>query len=107
VHLGDRLVVEEHAEPAEQPLHDHEQHGRGAEGLASPPSTDVDRDAERAAWGRAAAADLVAAILEDREPETGMYAGRTTLEMTTAVFAASLSGMRVAIPLTDRNSPLG
>ena len=79
----------------------------GAEGLASPPSTDVDRDAERAAWGRAAAADLVAAILEDREPETGMYAGRTTLEMTTAVFAASLSGMRVAIPLTDRNSPLG
>jgi hypothetical protein len=36
-----------------------------------------------------------------------MYAGRTTLEMTTAVFAASLSGMRVAIPLTDRNSPLG
>jgi hypothetical protein len=36
-----------------------------------------------------------------------MYAGRTTLEMTTAVFTAALSGMRVAIPLADRGPPLG
>jgi predicted dehydrogenase len=72
----------------------------GAEGLESPPpSGDVDRAAERAAWGRRAAADLVAAIIEDREPETGMYAGRTTVEMTTAIYASALSGRRIEWPL--------
>lgn len=71
----------------------------GPEGLDSPlPGSDVDRAAERAAWGRRAAADLVAAIVEDREPETGMYAGRTTVEMTQAVFAAALSGRRIDWP---------
>ena len=72
----------------------------GPEGLDSPlPESDVDRAAERAAWGRRAAADLVDAILEDREPETGMYAGRRTVEMTAAIYAAALSGKRIEWPL--------
>ena len=72
----------------------------GPEGLDSPlPESDVDRAAERAAWGRRAAADLVDAILEDREPETGMYAGRRTVEMTQAVYASALSGQRIGWPL--------
>ena len=60
----------------------------GAEGVESPPMnvSDADRAAERVGWGRRAAADLVDAIDEDREPETGIYAGRTVLEMTTAVY---------------------
>jgi predicted dehydrogenase len=71
-----------------------------AEGLDSPlPESDVDRAAERAAWGRRAAADLVDAILEDREPEAGMYAGRRTVEMTAAIYAAALSGRRIEWPL--------
>jgi predicted dehydrogenase len=72
----------------------------GPQGLdAPPPASDVDRAAERAAWGRLAVADLLDAIAEDREPETGMYAGRTTVEMVAAVFASGLSGRRVAWPL--------
>jgi hypothetical protein len=75
------------------------------EGLEAQPAAAVDRAAERAAWGRRAALDLVESILEDREPETGMYAGRTVLEMTTAVFASAVSGSRVDLPLADRGSP--
>jgi len=72
----------------------------GPQGLdAPPPASDVDRAAERAAWGRLAVADLLDAIAEDREPETGMHAGRTTVEMVAAVFASGLAGRRVAWPL--------
>ena len=83
----------------------------GPAGLdAAPPATDVDRAAERAGWARRAAADLVAAIAEDREPETGMYAGLTTVEMTAAIYASALTGRRIAWPLNDspasRRSPL-
>ena len=79
----------------------------GPEGLDSPlPDSDVDRSAERASWGRRAAVDLVDAIVEDREPETGMYAGRTTVEMTAAVFASAVSGAKIALPLRDRGNPL-
>jgi predicted dehydrogenase len=79
----------------------------GPEGLASaPPEADVDRAAERATWGRLAALDLLDAITEDREPETGMYAGRTTVEMVTAVYASALTGRRIEWPLTDRKNPL-
>lgn len=68
----------------------------GPQGLVSePPAGDVDRGDERMAWGRRAALDLVDAIREDREPETGMYAGRTTVRMTAAIFASALSGRRV------------
>ena len=80
----------------------------GAEGVESPPvnGSDVDRAAERLGWGRFAAADLIDAIAEDREPETGMYAGRTVLEMTTAVYASAVSGARVNWPLATRGNPL-
>jgi hypothetical protein len=68
--------------------------------------SDVDRAAERLAWGRFAAADLIDAIAEDREPATGMYAGRSVLEMTTAVYASAASGARVNWPLATRGNPL-
>jgi len=80
----------------------------GSGGLDTPPpASDVDRAAERAAWGRRAAVDLIDAIADDREPETGMYAGRTVLEMTTAVYAAALSGTRVGWPVRVGGNPLG
>ena len=81
----------------------------GAEGVESSPVnvSDVDRAAERVVWGRRAAADLVDAIAEDREPETGMYAGRTVLEMTTAVYGSALAGTRVTWPITAGGNPLG
>ena len=81
----------------------------GAEGVDSPPvnSSDVDRASERAGWGRFAAADLIDAIVADREPETGMYAGRTVLEMTTAVYMSALAGTRVTWPVAAGGNPLG
>jgi predicted dehydrogenase len=69
----------------------------GVEAAAA--ASDADRAAERAMWGRRAALDLVDAILEDREPEAGMYAGRTTIEMNTAIYASALSGRRITWPL--------
>lgn len=79
----------------------------GPEGVgAGLPEGDADRTAERAGWARRAAADLVAAIVEDREPTAGMYAGRTVVEMTAAVYAAALSGRRIAWPIADRSNPL-
>jgi hypothetical protein len=35
-----------------------------------------------------------------------MYAGRTVVEMTAAIYAAAVSGKRVTWPLADRGSPL-
>lgn len=69
--------------------------GLDARGAAITPE---ERSAERLAWGQRAAADLVDAIVADREPETGMYAGRTTVDMTAAVFAAALAGRRLTLP---------
>jgi len=78
----------------------------GPEGVgAGLPADDADRAAERAGWARRAAADLVAAILEDREPTAGMFAGQTVVEMTAAVFASALSGRRVDWPLAPRVNP--
>ncbi|NDC64496.1 MAG: gfo/Idh/MocA family oxidoreductase [Planctomycetia bacterium] len=72
----------------------------GPDGLGGDmPSGNADRAAERAGWARRAAVDLVAAIAEDREPETGMYAGRTTVEMIAAIYASAFSGTRIAWPL--------
>ena len=74
------------------------------------PESDVDRAAERTGWGRRAAADLIDAIADDREPETGMYAGRLTIEAIAAAYASSLEGRRIAWPLDkglpNRGSPL-
>ena len=80
----------------------------GADGVESTPTnrSEVDRAAERAGWGRRAAADLIDAIAEDREPEAGMYAGRTVLEMTTATYASALSGDRVTWPMATRVDPM-
>jgi predicted dehydrogenase len=55
----------------------------------------VDRAAERAGWGRRAVLDLLDAISQDREPETGMYASRRIVAMTEAVFRSALSGRRI------------
>ena len=79
----------------------------GPDGLGEPlPEKEVDRAAERAQWGRRAALDLLDAIAADREPETGMYAGATTVEMVAAVYESALSGRRIEWPLKDRTSPL-
>ncbi|MFM1996064.1 MAG: hypothetical protein RLZZ111_451, partial [Planctomycetota bacterium] len=53
-----------------------------------------------------AALDLLDAIDQDREPETGMYAGRTTVEMTAAIYAAAVTGRRVRWPIVERGNPL-
>lgn len=69
----------------------------GPGGLDDPPPADVDRAAERTAWGRRAALDLIDAIAADREPETGMYAARTTVQMIAAIYESALSGTRVSL----------
>jgi len=78
----------------------------GPGGVGEEVAGDVDRAAERVAWGRRAAADLLDAIVSDREPETGMYAGRTVVEMTAAVYASAVSGERITWPLVNRSHPL-
>ena len=78
----------------------------GPGGIETEPPQNVDRAAARVAWGRRAALDLVDAIATDREPETGMYAGRTVVEMTAAIYASALSGERITWPLVHRASPL-
>ena len=40
---------------------------------------------------------LIDAINEDREPETGMYAGATTVKMISAIYASALSDSRKII----------
>ncbi len=50
--------------------------------------------------------DLLAAIEEDREPNTSLRHGRDALEMIQAVFEAHLQGGRIALPLQDRTHPL-
>jgi predicted dehydrogenase len=62
-----------------------------------PKMTDAERADERRSWARRAAGDLVDAIEQDREPETGMYASRTTVLMTEAVFASAVTNARVAV----------
>ncbi|MFM7109103.1 MAG: Gfo/Idh/MocA family protein [Planctomycetaceae bacterium] len=87
---------------------DHPWRPIGPQGLdVPPPEGAVDRAAERTAWGRLAVADLLDAIAEDREPETGMHAGRTTVEMVAAVYASALSGGRVTWPLAADLPTLG
>ncbi len=69
----------------------------GPGGLDDPPLPEIDRAAERTKWGRRAALDLLDAIREDREPETGMYAGRTTVQMIAAIYDSALSNCQVNI----------
>ncbi len=79
----------------------------GPEGVIAEPPNDVDRAAERASWGRQGVLDLIDAIVTDREPETGMYAARTVVEMIAATFASAVDGGRVTWPLAARANPLG
>ena len=68
--------------------------------------TEDDPDASREGWGRRAAVDLVDAITEDREPESGMYSSRTGVEMIAAVYQSALSEKRITWPLVERKNPL-
>ncbi len=52
--------------------------------------------------------DLIAAIREDRPPLCSAADGRAVVEMIMAVFASHrLNGQRVALPLANRQNPLG
>lgn len=54
-----------------------------------------------------AAADLISAIRENREPLCNGEEGRTTVEVVAGVFESHrLGGARVALPLADRGNPL-
>jgi predicted dehydrogenase len=50
--------------------------------------------------------DLIAAIEEDRQPLTSIYAARTSLEMIVAVFESQRLGRTVPLPLENRQNPL-
>ena len=72
----------------------------GPEGLGLEVAAgDPDRQAQRVHWAHLATTDLIDAISADREPETGMYAGRTVVEMTAAIYESALSGTRIEWPL--------
>lgn len=53
-----------------------------------------------------AANDLVAAIEEDRQPQSSIYEARTALEMIAAVFESQRLGAPVKFPLANRENPL-
>ncbi len=50
--------------------------------------------------------DLIAAIVEDRQPECSVYEGRITIEMIAAVFESHRVGRAVSMPLENRQNPL-
>jgi hypothetical protein len=50
--------------------------------------------------------DWLAEIRENREPVCSGYAAMKSLEMIHAVFAAGVTGARVALPLRNRRHPL-
>ena len=84
----------------------------GPEGLGLEVAAgDPDRQAQRVHWAHLATTDLIDAISADREPETGMYAGRTVVEMTASIYESALSGTRIEWPLnpllSSGGNPLG
>jgi predicted dehydrogenase len=50
--------------------------------------------------------DLIAAVEQDREPESNMYEARTATEMIVAVFDSQRVGKPVTLPLLNRQNPL-
>lgn len=50
--------------------------------------------------------DLVAAVEEDRQPESSIYEARTATEMIVAVFESHRQGGPVKLPLENRQNPL-
>lgn len=54
----------------------------------------------------AAVKDLIAAIREDRQPQSSVYEARGATEMIVAVFEATRTGRAVPLPLEYRDNPL-
>jgi predicted dehydrogenase len=52
------------------------------------------------------AADLLAALEEDRQPLSSGHDARAALEMIMAVYESHIRGQRVALPLAERGHPL-
>ncbi len=50
--------------------------------------------------------DLLAAIEEDRQPESSVYDARGAIEMIVALFESQRIGQQVAFPLQNRKNPL-
>jgi len=76
---------------------------RGEWRKIEPPGTPVSTQGEMMAM---MAQDLIAAIEANRQPACSARDGLWTLEMVQAVYAASISGRPVALPLEDRRHPL-
>ncbi|MGI5870162.1 MAG: Gfo/Idh/MocA family protein [Kiritimatiellia bacterium] len=55
---------------------------------------------------RFAVLDLMQAIADDRQPVSNAREARTTLEIIYAIYASSLTGRAIPIPLQDRGHPL-
>jgi len=53
-----------------------------------------------------AALDLLTSIEADRQPVSGVYDARASVEMITSIFASQQSGTPVSLPLDDRSHPL-
>jgi len=63
-------------------------------------------DRGRHAGNRRLVDDWLAAIAEDREPQSSGYDGMKFVEMVLGVYAAALSRQTIAFPLKDRRHPL-
>ena len=50
--------------------------------------------------------DLIAAVEEDRDPQSNIYEARTAIEMIVAVFESHRLGAPVTLPLENRENPL-
>lgn len=74
------------------------------EGDPTTASSDAERSVQRA--NDRVVDDWLEAIQTNREPACSGFAAMKAVEMAHAVFAASLSGERVAIPLKNREHPL-
>ncbi|MGD9723419.1 MAG: Gfo/Idh/MocA family protein [Pirellulales bacterium] len=72
-------------------------------GIGKPePVTDEDRHG----GNRAGAAELLAAIRENRQPNSSVYDGRAAVEMIVAVFESHRLGKPAELPLANRKNPL-
>ncbi|MEX2112382.1 MAG: Gfo/Idh/MocA family oxidoreductase [Pirellulales bacterium] len=72
-------------------------------GIGKPePVEDADRHGGNYAGGR----ELIAAIRENRQPNSSIYDARGAIEMIVAVFASQMAGKPVELPLTNRQNPL-
>ncbi len=63
-------------------------------------------DEDRRGGNRAGAAELIAAIRENRQPNSSIYDGRAAVEMIVSVFESHRLGKPVAFPLENRKNPL-